>query len=180
MRVRLTQPGFETFTGLLGVIEFREGVSVNEVARFDSLRLSAVMSCEGINGEALSLAQEIISNNQAAPIIPDRTGEDAPVQAETSTEALVGDSDTVAVVEVTSTAVVQPGELVSTTITLPQALAPAMLTQADLEAIADKGGIKALRDFADPLGIKSSSIAGLIRELIFAGHAVANPPVALE
>jgi hypothetical protein len=167
MRVRLTQPGFENFTGLLGVINFKEGVSVEDVPRFESLRLSAVMSCEGLNGEALSLAQEILDKGDlAAPIIPDRTGEDepreilAPLPPESEPEFEEFTPETFAAM-----GVLPPGES-----------EPVKLTQADLEAIADK----ALRDFADPLGIKGTSIVGLIRELIFAGHAVANPPAALE
>jgi len=59
--------------------------------------------------------------------------------------------------------------------------APATLamtyTVAELEGIADKGGIKALRDLAEPFGVKGRSIAEIIAELTALKAKVANAPV---
>ena len=39
-------------------------------------------------------------------------------------------------------------------------------TKAELEALADTGGIKAVREVADPLGLKGNSIAELIEKIL--------------
>ncbi len=39
-------------------------------------------------------------------------------------------------------------------------------TQEQLESIADKGGMKALREFCEPYGVKHVSIKGLIGEML--------------
>lgn len=54
-------------------------------------------------------------------------------------------------------------------------MAAVVWTRAELEEIADKQGVRGLRQVAAPLGIKSNSIADLIDKVL-----AANPPATSE
>ena len=153
MKVRLTQPGFENYTGQMGVIFFVDGLSTDDVSSMDARRLSAVMSCEAEDGSNISLTQDLIDkNNDEAPVVPE----------------LQRGNDTVPEMEQGVALIEEEGDEVES----PEG--PKVYTQAELEAIADAEGIKGIRAIAEPLGIKNNSIAGLINELVKGGFAVAT------
>lgn len=135
MKIKITQPGWETFTGNFGSIEFVDGVSVGEVSQTEASRVAAVVRVETTEGKDPSMAQLII----------DTYGTPAPMET------------TVAAAD------------------LPQPEAPTY-TADELAAIADKLGIKGLREIADPLGIKANSIAELIGRIL----AVSKPAAPAE
>lgn len=152
MKIRLTQPGWENYTGQMGIVLFENGVSVEDVPRVQAMRISASMFCESEDGESLSITQDIITaNHNEAPVMPDNLGVDTSVEPEVPAPA--------------ENPVVPP---VSET---EQVDGPKVYTVAALEAIADEHGIAGLRVIADPLGIKSRSVQGLLDELIAAGVA---------
>lgn len=69
MKLRITQQGFERYTGQMGVINFEDGLSTNDVRLVDAIRMSAVMICEWEDGTSPSIAQSILDNaNTAAPM----------------------------------------------------------------------------------------------------------------
>lgn len=149
MKLRLTQPGFEHYDGQMGVLDFVDGVSTTDVERGRASRLAAVMLCELEDGQNPSIAQAILDNaNTAAPIFSstqdgadhDRAAGLIAVAREDIGNAASADK--------------------------PKTSAYSM---AQLEAIADKEGIKGLREISDPRGIKSNSIRELIDAILKMG-----------
>lgn len=69
-RIKLTQPGWETFTGAFGGVTFDNGVSVEEIADRQAQRLSAIVTCERLeDGTNPSVSQMLIDmKNDAAPM----------------------------------------------------------------------------------------------------------------
>lgn len=138
MKIKITQPGWETFTGNFGSIEFADGVSVGEVSQNEASRVAAVVRVETTEGKDPSMAQLII----------DTYSDPAPLET------------TIAAAD------------------LPKPEVPSY-TADELAAIADKLGIKGLREIADPLGIKANSIAELIGRIL-AVSKPAEPTVTAE
>lgn len=162
MKVRLTQSGFESYTGQMGVMFFEDGLSTTDVSLNDAIRLSAVMSASWENGDSISIAQRLIDEaDTPAPVmrqIGDEGGEvtiEIPEGEESEVEEVVAEQT--AAVEVASEAVEQSAKVV--------------YTAEELAAIADKEGINGLRAIAEPHGIKNNSIRGLIDAIVKAGIA---------
>jgi len=145
-RIRITQAGFEKYTGQMGILFFEDGLSTHAVAFKDANRISAVMTCEFEDGTSCNPAQRLL----------DTKGQEAIVGRET--------------IEMTE-AGVSIAPLSAPAAPAQQAASTASYTVAQLEAVADDKGIAGLREISDPLGIKSNSIVGLIAELTKAGVA---------
>ena len=132
MKLKLTAPGWENFSGQMGVNFFEKGLSTADVLPFDARRISGVITCEWEDGSSPSVAQSILNNaNTAAP------------DASDSPAAPVGDSTT------------------------PMTSGP-IWTEEELGELADKEGIAGLRAIAEPAGIKSKSVQGLIEAILTA------------
>lgn len=143
MKLRLTQDGFASYTGQMGVVQFVDGLSIADVKPSDAVRMAAVMQCEWEDGSPANVAQAILDNAHtpapmAAPVAPQ-----VPV-APAAPQAPVTVAETVA------------------------PAGPTVYTRESLEAVADQKGIKGLREIAAPLGIKAHSIAELIDEILAA------------
>lgn len=141
MKVRLTQPGFQKYTGQMGVVFFQDGLSTDHVAERDAIRMAAVMNCEWEDGSNLSPSQNVINTlKNAAPVQKAlTTGEDG-----ASTEPKTDEPPA------------------------PPAETPKW-TREELEALADAQGIQGLRQIADPAGIKGRSITEMIEAIVNAG-----------
>lgn len=138
MKLRLTQEGFATYAGQMGVIFFEDGLSTADVAVRDAVRMSAVMGCEWEDGTPASVAQSILDNaHTPAPMFV--SGADGQHDPTTKYEG---------------------AGMFSAAPVAPQ------FVEAELEALADKEGIKGLRVLADPLNIKGNSIKDLIAALL--------------
>lgn len=136
MKLRLTQPGFETYSAQMGVIFFENGLSTTDVSVMDATRMSAVMGCEWEDGTPSNVSQIYLDNMKTpAPLF---------VDADSATQD--------------PTAVVQAHE--------KAAVAGLSYTEEQLAAIADKDGIAGLRVISEPLGIKGNSISGLISAIL--------------
>lgn len=149
MKLRLTQPGFATYTGQMGVIFFEDGLSTNDVLVQDAVRMAAVMICEWEDGTSPSVAQSILDNaDTPAPTFV--SGDDGQHELTAEQLAASGESQT-------------------------QEPVPAGgYTAEQLAAVADKEGINGLRKIAEPLGIKSNSIVSMIDQILKAGAPVAG------
>lgn len=146
MRVRLTQSGFKTYTGQMGVVFFENGLSTDDVSTKDAVRMAAVMNCEWEDGSSLSPSQLILdSKHNAAPVARN------PV----SVVAQAAPAD----VKVEVVAEAAPVDV------------KALYTQAELEAIADSKGIAGLREVAAKHDIKGRSVNDIIADLVKAGFA---------
>lgn len=129
MKIRITQPGWEGYTGHLGMVEFADGVSVEDISRGDAAALAALVSIEDVStGKNPSDAQRMIDANGDAAKVETPVAAPAP-------EA-------------------------------PVATPEKVYTRAELEEVADKGGIKALREIGDTMGVKDNSIVQLIDKIM--------------
>lgn len=137
MKIRITEPGWATFTGHLGSVEFAEGVSVDDVPRAEAMHLAGIVAIETEEGKNPSASQVIIDSQVTEAVVEPKVEflEEKPVVTEHTAESLA-------------------------------------------EA-ADKGGIKAVRAIAEPMGIKGNSIAELI-EKVLAFQAAAAKKAAEE
>lgn len=155
-KIRLTQEGFENYTGQMGITFFENGLSLYPVPFKDANRMSAVMICEFEDGTSCNPAQRLLDTaNQEANGVRETEDEVAP-------EAPVVLPVVEAPVLVTLEAPVQEQPVLRSTV---------VYSREDLEEIADKQGIAGLREIAGPLGIKSNSITNLITELVKATAA---------
>lgn len=149
LRIKLTQEGYETYTGQMGIIFFENGLSTEPVPFRDAARMAAVMICEFEDGTSCNPAQRLLETAlQEADSTRDTI--DAPVAEEPAVLPAVE-----ALVEIVMTKAVEKS-----------AVPVRVYSRDELAAIADKKGISGLREIATPLGIKSNSITGLIEELV--------------
>ena len=136
MKLRLTEPGFATYTGQMGVVDFVDGLSVGDVLTIDGIRISAAIRAEWEDGTASNVG-EMYLNCMDVP-------------------AHVGTQDFQPV------AAVDPVEKT----VVAEAAPAVQHTKESLAAVADKQGIAGLREIADSLGIKGMSINGLIDSIL--------------
>lgn len=131
MKLRLTQAGFENYTGQMGVVMFKDGLSENDVLAIDAIRISAAVGAEWEDGSAANVGQMYLNNMDAPAFV----GMGEPPRAEAPTEQEQ---------------------------TAPPAPTGTLYTQEELSAIADEKGIGGLREIADTLNVKGTSIVGLM------------------
>lgn len=162
MKLKITQPGWENYTGQLGMAFFQDGVSVADVPKLVARRLAGVVGCVWEDGTNPSVTQDELTRDVPAPDV--NTTIPAPV-TEAAPELIVP-SVVIAAVETQPAEFVQPVD--PSALSVPSASAP-VYTKEELEAIADKEGIAGLRALADPLDIKSNSISALIAAMVSAG-----------
>jgi len=168
-RIRITEKGWTGFTGSMGTAIFQDGEA--DVSALEALRIGASIAVmevgeEGEEVEQISpslditrhknLSATVVKPKEAAEmtlITPDR-GEDAVDTAASQFQAIVDASEGTAA---------EGGEEDNTEESQNTAT---VHTRETLEAIADKEGIKGLREIADPLGVKSTSIVPLIDAIL--------------
>lgn len=151
MKLKITEPGFEKLSGPIAEVMFEDGVSVSEVTNDQAQRIAAAMRCETLEGVNPSAAAVLLrAHDDRAPVVPEM-------------ERGKEEDGPKAVVEVVA----------------PMPAPASDHTREDLEAAADKGGIKAVRKIAEQFGVKGTSIKELIDEVLHA-QAVARATGAKE
>lgn len=136
MKLRLIQGGFETYTGQMGVVWFENGLSTTEVLPIDAVRIAATIGAEWEDGTAANVGAMYLNNMHTPAFVG--MGEPS-IEEPAATEA--------SSVEALGT----PGGT--------------LYTAEELAKIADEKGINGLREIAEPLGVKATSIVTLM-ELI--------------
>lgn len=147
--VKVTEKGFENLTGMLGNVEFVDGVSVENLPQRDADRLGSIMRVENSDsGEQVNAAKTIEET-----LRPERKQSD-PV--EETTDVSPADEDSVESVEndALDESVSEETEEVT------------LYTEAALQIVADEEGIEGLRQIANPLGVKGTSIVKLIDAIL--------------
>lgn len=76
MKIKITQPGWEGFTGYFGPVEFKDGLSTYDVSKSEAQLVAALVATETEEGTDPSVAQQII----------DMQGVPAPVETVVSVE----------------------------------------------------------------------------------------------
>jgi hypothetical protein len=144
MKLRLTAPGWETYTGQMGVIFFENGLSVSDVLSIDAVRVAGVIGAEWENGTPANVSQIYLDNmNTEASSVQETT---VAKETEVSTEEV----PTVDIVQVVA----------------------GTYTEEELAKVADESGITGLRAIATPLGVKGNSIRSLIDGILKAAKKV--------
>lgn len=145
-KIKMLEPGFTGMNGVIGGVEFKDGVSVGEVNSVQMNRIGSAMRVERLGGGPVTDADRYMESKKdpapmlesmksgVAPVAPV-----APVSAEGELEAPVelGDPAT-------------------------------FVTKEQLEAIADEHGIAGLRNVASDFDVKSKSIPDLIEKILSA------------
>lgn len=146
MKLRLTAPGWETYTGQMGVINFEDGLSVTDVLAIDAVRVAGVIGAEWEDGTPANVSQIYLDNMHTEAPTPEEQAAADNVDAPKTV-----DPD----------AAREKAELLGVS-----------YTEEELAAIADSKGIAGLREIAAPLGIKSNSISSLIEAILKAAKKV--------
>lgn len=150
-RVRLTGE-YAKHSGIVGAFEFKDGVTVRKLHRREAEMLAAI----GMHGIAIDDdGQDVFELKVGQIPAPDSSVEELRAKMpklKKSTDEDAAPSSAEAPEEA-EYAVRQPDER-------PE------YTREQLEAIADKAGLRGLRDIADGYGIKGKSIAELIEKIL--------------
>lgn len=81
MKLRLTAPGWQTYTGQMGVIFFENGLSVGDVLPVDAVRVAGVIGAEWEDGRPANVSQIYLDNMQTeAAVLKDNREPEAPVE----------------------------------------------------------------------------------------------------
>lgn len=159
MLVKITQPGWASYTGPLFGVHFENAVSQGPVRRDQALQLGAMVSVVEVDEHGnelgpVSPAHELVVTRDVSAEIVERMKTDAQAAgndgqtASNEPDAIQGDDG---------------ADMIET-----EAEGPKVYTEAELQDIADAKGIAGLRDIGEPLGVKNTSIRGLIREILAA------------
>lgn len=138
MKIRLVDHGYESLTGFFGDVEFKDGVSIGEVSDVKARFFAAITSV-------------VDASDGSDP------GDNAKFQHSLELKAVSSNLPTLAEIQEQNSGNAIEPEVVA---------APDVYTRQSLEAIADERGIAGLREICDKLGIKGTSIAGLIDGVI--------------
>lgn len=145
MKLRLTQAGFETYSGQMGVVMFENGLSVGDVLPIDAVRISAAIGATWEDGTAANVGEMYLNSMD----VPAHVGGGInsmtpPAPLEVSNEGVLTDASA----------------------SVEAAPAGQVWTEEALAKVADEKGIAGLRAIGDPLGAKGTSIVGLIAEIL--------------
>jgi hypothetical protein len=152
-----------TFNGYYGPIEFKDGVSVRIVSPREANQLRAVMSgIEIVQDDGVTLDEAL---NAISTLMPRGYYNEFhnPIPSPYLTDWLgqypEGEDPNVSKVEDGSEVVVQEPQG-------PQPVKEPRFSRAELEKIADEGGIAKLRDIGNEVGVKANSIEKLIEAIL--------------
>lgn len=142
-KVRLISPAFKDYSGLFGMIEFKNGVSVYPLSPMDKRRLGAITRVvDAEDGRQVGAAVDVRVRDVKAPSVMDRTAKG---------KVLSGNSTKVEKKEAA-----KEGD-------------SSKYTREELEEVADKSGFAGLREIGTRVGVKHTSIVGMINALLKAG-----------
>lgn len=172
-RIRITEKGWQGFTGNMGTAVFEDGVA--DVSELEALRIGSNIEIKRIDDEGED--QEQISPSLDITRYKKLSAEVAEVSAGDEMKLIVptdgAEAIDAAMAEFTSLATnpEENPESEEAEETEENPTPKTVYTREDLEKIADAQGIKGLREIADPLGLKSTSIVPLIDAILEAQSA---------
>lgn len=147
MKIKLIEPGYENYTGYFGQVLFECSVSTHPVSESQARFLGSILRVAPVdeNGQEGAALQNAANEQFQQAMKNEAYLNDAPTQAELDARAAAEKKDEVSE-EPKSVGVVY--------------------TREQLEAVADKSGIKGLREIADTLNVKGSDIKKLIKLIL--------------
>ncbi|WP_323016472.1 hypothetical protein [Castellaniella sp.] len=144
MKLKIIERGYENFSGLLGITFFTDAVSDDDVNHKEAVLLASLVRVADAE-----TGQPVSAFDQERAVWNTAVSQPAPLQpARTQPKAAPVANTPVATVK--------------------------QYTRENLEELADKGGINALRKVGNEFNVKNASIAGLIDEILQAQDAKVN------
>ena len=135
-RLKIVEKGWENYSDFFGGFKFTNGLSDDPITYADAQRLGSWIRLEGVDD--------------------DRQVGEGVVQVDIVTKKA----------EVVVAAANKVPETLAPADAVAQADGSTKYTREELEALADQGGIGALREVAEKVGVKGRGIAELIREIL--------------
>lgn len=143
--LKITQAGFENYTGDLSVYHFTEGLSDEKIGRNERDRIAAAMTCVEVDDDNIETPA-----GSTHRMVSDRAAYFEPVPpAQRMTEAEKMAEDKAFVMKA-----------------LGANAAPIIYTEEELNAVADTGGISGLRAIAEPLNVKDRNLNVLVQKIL--------------
>ncbi len=141
--LKLLANGMTDYTGFLGEIEFKDGVTVKGLSKLSADRIAAVYRSESVGEEDYQSATEALIDGSAKAEVKE------PLKRVTEED-------------------LEAQKIEAAKKVIPTEAPPfdKIYTVEELNAIASKKGISGLRAIAAPAGVKNTSIGGLIREML--------------
>lgn len=139
-KLKIVAAGWEGFTGPLCAVNFTDGVSDETLSRLQIDRIAAIIQCDLVDASGTDVGQAGAAVREA-----NRSGVEAPVEG----------LDTMTPEELAAERKRAMDEMLKNP-------ASKLYTEAELEDIADKTGIKGVREIGDKWGVKERAIGKLI------------------
>lgn len=170
MKIRLIEPGMKRFTGFIAEVEFKDGVSIEDVTRREADLIASAMRTEAVDGDTpLAAARSVAGKDVSAEVVKALKRGDEDTEADESVEIEVPEGTEVeGVDEVPEDEEVQDAVAVE---------APSTYTFEQLAAVADEKGIVGLREIAAEFGVKGRSVKDLIGNILEASGQPAQATV---
>lgn len=145
MLVKIIQPGWETYSDDLGTVPFKNGVSTRHVARHEALALGSHIQIVEIdeNGVTLGPVNPAFEVQKAATLsaaVVREMPRETPIASVSASPEKKLESEEVRKV----------------------------YTKEELEEVASESGIAGLREIGSILGVRNTSVKGLIAEILAA------------
>jgi hypothetical protein len=138
---------YADFTGAFGVLTFVDGLSTDDVSALDGRRMGTLVPCTTEDGQD-PMSHMVDWNDVGIPMS---------VPPEFTRLTTVAD---------------QQRAIAKANPEAPKVEAPVAWNREKLEALADARGIAGIRVLSDPLGLKGTSIKGLIDQILSGKVAV--------
>lgn len=146
-KIKITAPGWETFTGDFGSVDFVDGVSSHVLPRIMIDRLAAMVSCALVDDDGNEIGQA----GAAARLV---SGKAVPMEAVKPLESMTEAEQAAERRAAVDAALKNPAQKI--------------YSEAELIAIGENGGIRALRGVAKPWNVRNRDIEKLIHSILVA------------
>ncbi|EOG1895092.1 hypothetical protein ACEPOF_000361 [Acinetobacter baumannii] len=160
MKLRLTAKGYENFTGHMGAVYFKDGLSAMDVLPIHAVRIGSTIGAEWEDGQSTNPADLLVANANMGAL----NTQEAADYDQRMIEAQIQDANKA---EEHLNKVAQLGIDATTD---PDAQLPTTqgktYTREELEAVAEEGGLAGIRAVAAEVGVKGGSIVVLIDRIL--------------
>lgn len=168
MHIKLVEPGFGSYTGLLGDIAFTDGVSDESLSRSQIDRIASSIRVETFEGEAVGSANDLLDRSHTAELTPplETLSQEIERKEAEKTEEVLNE-----LAELHAGEDGEPSGIANANDEAPaQGSSDDVVehTAESLGAIADKSGIAGLREIAEQFDVKGKSVAQLIDGILAA------------
>lgn len=175
MKLRLTGRGFEAYTGQMGVIYFRDGLSINDVLPVDGMRIAGTIGATWEDGSSANVGEVYAQNLQTpAPtgLQQERLDYLASVVGITNASQALAQTNLVAQTQFNAGGLNIPNDAPTvinqaiTTSSVTTKQGAKLYTREELEVVVDKNGLTGLREIGNELNVKAGSINDLIDRIL--------------